>query len=179
MGLAEAPWVAEIAGEILGWDKTRTVREVKDYAEYLKRMHLYDPAGPQVPIVGGTLRQSGEVEKALALNATAHDKELPIAERFLALQNSLEILTSVCSGQPAFLRLLSLARVAREFGHRMVAVKALGDLCQLAMKHQSVNPGEPFLASSERFDSLDPKDSMGNWALCSILEELERKLIPE
>ena len=118
--------------------------------------------------------QSGEVEKALALHAAAHDKELPIAERFLALQNSLEILTSVCNGQTAFLRLLSLARVAREFGHRMVAVKALGDLCQLAMKHQSVNPGEPFLASSERFDSLDPKDSMGNWALCSILEELER-----
>lgn len=62
MGLSEAPWVAEIAGEILGWDKTRTVREVKDYAEYLKRMHLYDPAGPEVPIVGGTLRQSGELE---------------------------------------------------------------------------------------------------------------------
>ena len=62
MGLAEAPWVAEIAGEILGWDKSRTAREVKDYAEYLKRMHLYDPAGPEVPIVGGTLRQSGELE---------------------------------------------------------------------------------------------------------------------
>jgi hypothetical protein len=42
------------------------------------------------------------------------------------------------------------------------------------VKHQQVNPGEPFLASSERFDGIDPKDAIGNWVVCSTLEELER-----
>lgn len=120
--------------------------------------------------------QSGEVEKALAHYAIAHDKELPIAERFFALRASLEILTTVCNEQPEFLRLASLARVAREFGDRMVAVAALDNLFQLAVKYQNVNPSEPFLASSERFDTLDPKEALSSWVVCSTLEELERNI---
>lgn len=118
--------------------------------------------------------KSGEVEKALALHAIAHDNELLIVERFLALQTCFEILMAVCNKQPNFLRLASLARVAREFGARVVAVSALDNLFQLAAKYQQVNPREPFLASSERFDRLDPKEAIGNWVVCSTLEELER-----
>jgi protein O-GlcNAc transferase len=118
--------------------------------------------------------QSGEVEKALALHGVAHDKELPISERFLALRTSLKILTAVWSAQPEFLRLASLARVAREFGAREVAVTALANLFQIAVKYQKVNPNEPFLAVSEHFGSLDPKEAIGNWVVCSVLEELER-----
>jgi FkbM family methyltransferase len=115
-----------------------------------------------------------EVEKALVLHAMARDEALPIAERALALRTSFEKLAAACDTQPGFLRLVSLARVAREFGARMVAVRALDNAFQLAVKHQQVNPGEPFLASSERFDSLDPRDAIGNWVIGSILEELER-----
>lgn len=118
--------------------------------------------------------QSGEVLKALALHAIANDKELPISVRFLALRTSLEILRVVCVEQPRFLRLASLARVAREFGARMVAVRALDNLYQRAMKRRQINPSEPFLAGSERFESLDPKEAIGNWVVCSTLEELER-----
>jgi FkbM family methyltransferase len=118
--------------------------------------------------------QSGEVERALALHAMANDKELPLVERFLALRSSLGILTTVCNERPEFLRLASLARVAREFGARAIAVKALDNLFQLTVQHQRVNPGEPFLACSERFDSLDPDGSIADWVVCSILEELER-----
>lgn len=130
-------------------------------------------------LVGGwqqTVSQglSSEVEKALALHAIAHDKKLTAAERFVALRTSLEILTTVCNKQPEYLRLVSQARVAREFGARAVAVLALDDLIQRAVKFQQVNPSEPFLASCERFDSLDPKDAIGNWVVCSTLEELER-----
>jgi protein O-GlcNAc transferase len=120
--------------------------------------------------------QSGQVEKALALHAIAHDEELQIAERFFALRTSLEILTAVCNAQADFLRFASLARVAREFGARVVAVKALKDLLQLAAKYQQVDASEPFLASSERFDSLDPKEAIGNWVVCSTLEEMERNV---
>jgi len=118
--------------------------------------------------------QSAEVEKALALHALAHDAGLPLAERVLALRASLDILTEVCAARPEFLRYASLARVAREFGARSVAVTALGKLFQLAMTYHQVNPFEPFLAASERFDNLDPEEVMGNWVVCSILEELER-----
>jgi hypothetical protein len=81
---------------------------------------------------------------------------------------------AVCNKQPHFLRLASLARVAREFGARTVAVSALDNLFKLTVKYQQVNPSEPFLASSERFDRLDPKEDIGDWVVCSVLEELER-----
>jgi len=118
--------------------------------------------------------QSGVVENALALHAIAHDEVLPSVERFLALRTSFEILTAVCKEQPNFPRLASLARVAREFGARSVAVAVLDNLFQLAVKYQQVDLSEPFLASGERFDSLDPKEAIGNWVVGSILEELER-----
>jgi FkbM family methyltransferase len=118
--------------------------------------------------------QSGSVETALALHAAARDEELLIAERFLALRTSFEMLRTICSGQPSFLRFASLARVAREFGARTIAVSALVNLFEHAAKNEHVNPGEPFLAMSERFERLEPQNAMGNWVVCSALEELER-----
>jgi FkbM family methyltransferase len=116
---------------------------------------------------------SGEVEKALALHAIAHDNNLLMAERFVALRTSLDTLTAVCHAQAGFLRLASLARVAREFGARSAAVSALGNLFQLAAKDQQIDPSEPFLASSPRFDAVDPKDALSNWVVGSNLEALE------
>src|SRR6202000_3576859 len=107
---------------------------------------------------------------------TELDRELAVAERFLALRTSFEFLMAICNGPPEFLRFASLARVAREFGDREVAVKALSNLRQHVTKSGRVNAGEPFLAAGERFDHLDPKDAVGSWVLCSILEELERNV---
>lgn len=118
--------------------------------------------------------KSAEVEKALALHAVSHDSELPLLKRVFALKTSLDILRALCNAQPEFLRYASLARVAMEFGARMIGVGALTRLYELATKSKQVNPTEPFLATSERFDTLDPKGAMGNWIACSILEEIER-----
>jgi hypothetical protein len=118
--------------------------------------------------------QSGEVENALALHAMAHDADLPIAVRFNALKGSLEILTSLCNEHSGYLRLASLAVVAREFGARMVAVCALDNLLRNSLKHRSVNPGEPFLLGDERFDRSKTKNAIGNWVVGSILEEIEK-----
>jgi FkbM family methyltransferase len=115
-----------------------------------------------------------EIERALALHAVAHDERLPAEERFLALRISLELLMAVCNEQPDFLRLSSLARVAHEFGARQMAVLALENLYKSIVEKQRVDTHEPFLATDERFDTLDPKGEFGNWLVCSVLEALER-----
>jgi len=118
--------------------------------------------------------QSSDVETALALHAIAQDKEVAVTDRFMALRTSLEILISVCNQQPDFLRLLSLARVAREYGARKIGVMALEVLVDQVIKIGQVNPVEPFLAASQYFESVDPKQSIGNWVVGSALEEIER-----
>ncbi len=118
--------------------------------------------------------KSVAVEQALALHAVAHDSKVPLSKRLFALQTSLDILTAICNADPKFLRYASLARIAREFGSRVVALSALSSLFDLAKKSKQINPTEPFLATSERFDTVDPKSAMGSWIACSILEEIEK-----
>jgi hypothetical protein len=108
------------------------------------------------------------------LHAIAQDKEVTVINRFIALRDSLEILVSACNQRPDFLRLMSLARVAREFGARKIGVMALDILVNQAIKTGQVNPVEPFLAASRYFEIVDPKQSIGNWVACSALEEIER-----
>jgi hypothetical protein len=51
-------------------------------------------------------------------------------------------------------------------------VKALARLGESLQ--QKVDPGEPFLAPGERFDSVPPRDAVKNWILAATLEEFER-----
>ena len=118
--------------------------------------------------------QGGEIGGALALYARSRDSELPIVERTLALQGSLGLLTAACAREPGFLRLASLARVAQAFGARTIAVEALDTQLKRVTQDRQVHPDEPFLASSEHYDHLDPGTGIDNWVLCSILEGLER-----
>jgi FkbM family methyltransferase len=117
---------------------------------------------------------SSDVETALALHAIAQDKAVTVTDRFIALRDSLEILVSTCDQRPDFLRLMSLGRVAREFGARKIAVMAMEILVDKAIRTGQVNPGEPFLAASQYFEIVDPEQSIGNWVVGSAMEELER-----
>jgi hypothetical protein len=118
--------------------------------------------------------RSGEVEKSLALYAQSRDAALTAAERFATLEASFVLLERLCEKQPDFLRLSSLARVARDYGARQVAVSALGMLCNTIFQKRQVNPREPFLAPGERFDTLPPGKSIADWVAASAVEELER-----
>ncbi|HWR78176.1 MAG TPA: FkbM family methyltransferase [Thiobacillus sp.] len=120
--------------------------------------------------------QSNEVEESLFLYALSRDTSLPMAERFASLEASYLKLKRLCETQPAYLRLSSLARVARDYGARSVAVNALGQLCNMIFQQRRVNPVEPFLAPGERFDSVSPQNqnSVANWIAAAALEELER-----
>lgn len=76
---------------------------------------------------------------------------------------------------PAFKSALaSLARVARNYGARSLAVNALKQLGNAIQQHNQVNSSEPFLAPGERFDSIPPGEAIDNWILAAVLEEFEQ-----
>jgi len=118
--------------------------------------------------------QSGDLEIALALHNVAHRPDYPAADRYQALQACMELLTTLCQQRATPSRLISLARVAREFGARTVAVSALNALIKYLHTTRQVDLGEPFLAASKYFETLDPRGSIIEWFIGSVLEEFER-----
>lgn len=123
---------------------------------------LHDPRRPQL-------------EAALALHAMSRDPAVPMAERYGALAASVSALQALCDVDPAALRHASLARAASEHGDRMVAVRALRELGARIIERKKVDSDEPFLAPLARFDDVSPGKSIGNWALGTVLEALERQ----
>ncbi|MBL8399477.1 MAG: FkbM family methyltransferase [Candidatus Accumulibacter cognatus] len=117
---------------------------------------------------------SEEVAHALSLYTLSRDSSLPASARFLALEASFRCLETLCGQQASHLRLASLARVARDYGSRSLAVNALAQLCTTILQQQQVDTSEPFLAPGERFDSIVPGEVIGDWVLAAVLEELER-----
>lgn len=116
----------------------------------------------------------GDLAAALALHAQAHDRNLPAATRFAALEAAFHRFRSLCERAPADLQQLSLARVAREFGARSVAVQALARILNQLMQNPAIDASVPFLAPNARFDAVSPGADMGKWVLAAALEEFER-----
>lgn len=117
---------------------------------------------------------SAEVDAALSYYAMSRDSVLSSTERFGALEASFRLLKSLCETQPSHLRLASLARVARDYGARSLAVSALMRLGEIIFKHKQVDLSEPFLAPGERFDSIPSGDSIANWLTAAVLEGIEQ-----
>jgi FkbM family methyltransferase len=117
---------------------------------------------------------STEVCEALSQYALSRDPTRTAADRFGALEASLSILKGVCERTPSRLRLASLARVARDYGARSLAVRALQQLSNAIAREKLADASEPFLAPGERFESVPPGEAIGNWVLAAVLEELER-----
>lgn len=117
---------------------------------------------------------SAEVVEALAFYAFSRDARQASVDRFTALEAGFQSLKRVCERQPSYLRLASLARVARDYGARSLAVSVLQQLGNTIFQQNRVDPREPFLAPGQRFDGVRPGESIGNWVLAAILEESER-----
>ncbi len=118
--------------------------------------------------------KSAKVDEALSCYALSRNPALSSIERFGALAAALSLLRNLCERQPSYLRLASLARVARDCGERALATEALVQLRSAIAEHGRVDPGEPFLAPTERFDSIPPGKAIGNWVMAAVLEEIER-----
>jgi FkbM family methyltransferase len=151
----------------------REYREAFDWRERLPRL-------PYGDMLADTWEQtmaaegSRTVEEALSSYAASRELSLSPADRFSALQTSYRLLVDVCEHDPSYLRFASLARVARDYGARSVAVNALHQLNERIARDKRVDPREPFLAPGERFDAISPRGEIGNWLLAALLEEFER-----
>jgi hypothetical protein len=115
-----------------------------------------------------------DVTDALACFAISQDEDFTPLERFSALERSFLTLMSVWPRRPQYLRLASLARVARDYGARSIATGALGQLSETLAKNGPLDPGEPFLAPGKRFDTIAPRADLKDWFRASVLEEFER-----
>lgn len=114
------------------------------------------------------------VETALALHAMSRDPARSMAQRYAALQGSLEALRTICSQRASAGRLASLARAAQETGERALAVAALREIAQGVAQGRPADGGEPFLAPSARFEQVSTAPSLANWFMAVVYEEFER-----
>ena len=117
---------------------------------------------------------SGEVDEALFFYSLSRDSSLSSTIRFGALDESFSLLKNLCECDPSYLRLSSLARVARDYGARLLAVNALVQLIEAIQQHNQVDLSEPFLVSGGQFDTVPPGKAIGNWVLAATLEEFEK-----
>jgi FkbM family methyltransferase len=134
-------------------------------------------AAPLAPIWEMT-ENAGEsvgLYQALSFYARSRDAMLSKLERFRALEASFLQLRELCDRHSKPLRLASLARVANDYGERAQAVDALKRLVEFIRQTGEVDKNEPFLAPLERFDSIAPRESLDNWILGAVLEQLERR----
>lgn len=115
-----------------------------------------------------------KLSEAIVAYAKCCDTTLSSSERFRALEDSFNLFKYLCEHQPNSLHLSSMARVARDYGARTLAVKALKQLSDTIFQSRQVDLSTPFLTSSERFESIPPDKMIGKWILASILEDLER-----
>lgn len=117
---------------------------------------------------------NGDLGDALYFYARSQDSSLLKIERFFSLEASLFRLKSICKREPSHMRLASLARVAKDYGSRLLAVNALVQLSNAILTNKQADLSEPFLVPDSYFDVVAPGRSIGDWALCAVLEGLER-----
>lgn len=94
--------------------------------------------------------------------------------RMAGLWFALQVLTELCRRQPTLPKLLTLARVASEYGARGAAVSVLTGIVN-GLKPGDLLAGEPFWPPCPRYDTLPVGDKPGEWLLASIIEQLERE----
>lgn len=114
-----------------------------------------------------------EVDRALACYLASTDETRPASERVRALGSAFRLLVSVCESNPGYMRRISLARVAAEYGARGVAVSTLQQVLSEWGQGRLPVPDEPFLAVTKRFETVVPRDDSKPWIFGSVLEAYE------
>jgi FkbM family methyltransferase len=117
---------------------------------------------------------SAVIGDVLACYAISQDVSLDSFERLRGLQASFELLKSLGREVAQYLRLSTLARVARDYGARNVAKNAIKQLLDSISMGRPIDASEPFLAPAKRFDTISPRARIDNWMLAASAEEFER-----
>lgn len=93
--------------------------------------------------------------------------------RYNKLKQTHVDLLELCDHAPTLSRLITLSRIASEFGERGIALNALTQALSFVLKGEA-SLDEPFLATSVRFESLDPQNRITNWLVASLSEQMEK-----
>lgn len=114
------------------------------------------------------------IEVVLALQAVSMDTHHEAKDRFHALRIGTGLLTELCKQQATLTRLMTLARLARSFGARQIAVTALNALISEFKRRPQLDLSEPFLPAEAYYDALDLRESVADWFVACALEAQER-----
>lgn len=117
---------------------------------------------------------ASHIEVVLALHAVSMDARHEAKDRFHALRIGTGLLTELCNQQATLTRLMTLARLARSFGARQIAVTALNALVSEFKRRPQLDLSEPFLPAEAYYDALDLRESVANWFVACALEAQER-----
>lgn len=109
---------------------------------------------------------------ALAAYAAWRSTGRPLPERIAAVRFACDALIALCQKEPSLARLSTLARATWEFGHRAMAVNALGMLAQI-LRLGTGRMAEPFWPAHPRFDAIAPGGHVMEWFVVASLEQFE------
>lgn len=135
------------------------------YAQYLESK--WRDARQNNPVVG-----SEKYLEILSLYASTR-ATMSANMRYIRLRQACHDLRELCIEAPTLPRLISLSRIESELGQRDMALANLDRALSLVMSGENVFK-EPFLAASNRFESLDSQNKTTNWLMASLLEQLEK-----
>jgi len=166
------------AAEQLVWqgdiDSKFEDREWQPFVEQFAYGKAQAETWERIARLGGS---EGWEEYERALNAYARSRMLnaPPSSRLGALQLCYLGLAELINRRGNLPRLLSFARVAAELGYRQQAVAALRQLIGNIQHGGTIYAGEPFLAPSMEFESVEPGNNIGNWIVAAVLDAYERR----
>jgi FkbM family methyltransferase len=150
------------------WTPDATAR---DKALDMLRAQAFASAFP--PVLASNAELDPDYRDGLAGYATWRSPEVPLAERYAALEFACGTLLGACEKAPTIARFSTLARAAWEAGQRTLCTAALRGFSESVMRgHMDVS--EPFWPACARFDNIAPGAARAQWLLVSAFEQLER-----
>ncbi|WP_136807856.1 tetratricopeptide repeat protein [Desulfosediminicola flagellatus] len=92
------------------------------------------------------------------------------------LKKAYQLLSLTCDTHPSLTRLLTLARMAHDFGMKTHSLNILHGVLDIILENSSLLDlhAEPFLVPHPRFDDVSCGQFEGDWILAAILEQIER-----
>jgi FkbM family methyltransferase len=111
----------------------------------------------------------GDYRRALNAYAYASSTRDEPSVRYACLTFAYHELTRLLECSPTHSRLLSLVRVATDFGHRQQAITALERMIGV-LKSGAINVGEPFLPVSPELETISPAGNFAYWIVASVYE---------
>ncbi len=161
-------------------DGARAVEATKGAGGDLWRSRLEAlPYGRRLANLWGQSAESDQNRRNRVLQALANyfESQNPLhsaTTRWGKLQEAFSLLKQVCVEAPTATRRVSLARVAWEYGARVITVDALREVKDDVLRHGRVDLTEPFLVPCRRYESIEPDDKVGRWFLAACVEALEK-----